>query len=174
MGNDYRNTEYCSILQDLDSKKKALNDEIRKNHPTVRIIYNKVKENDKCYKVKFMEIYNYKCSYCGNSIDNISSTLFEVDHYICESSFDSKEIAGRIENLVLACYDCNRSKGSLLIKEGYIDTLNPDLEHIKNVFFRDDHYYIQISEKYKHDDFINQFYEKLKLGYQSRRLDFCL
>ncbi|MGM1019054.1 MAG: HNH endonuclease [Bacillota bacterium] len=174
MGNDYRNTAYCFMLQELNLKKKTLNDEICKDHPRAKIIYNQVKDNDNSYKAKFMKIYNYKCSYCGNSIDNISSTLFEVDHYICESSFDSKEIAGKIENLVLACYDCNRSKSSFLIKEEYREILNPDLEYIKNVFYRDELYYIQISEEYKNDEFVEQFYDKLKLVYQSRRLDFLL
>lgn len=174
MENDYRNTSYCTALQELGLKKRTLNDEICKNHPRVKIIYNQIKDNDKRYKTKFMEIYNYKCSYCGNSIDNISVNLLEVDHYICESSFDSNEKAGRIENLVLACYDCNRSKSSLLIEDGYLDILNPDLEHIKKVFCRDDFYYIQISEEYKNDEFVKQFYNKLKLGYQSRRLDFLL
>lgn len=173
MGTDYRNTAYCSVLQDVLLKKKTLNDEIRSNTRT-KIIYNKIRENDNSYKAKFMEIYNYKCSYCGNSIDNISSILFEVDHYICESSFNSNEKAGRIENLVLACYDCNRSKSSFLIKKEYVDILNPDLEHIKSVFCRDDLYHIQVTEKYKDDEYIKLFYDKLKLGYQSRRLDFLL
>ncbi|TXK83554.1 HNH endonuclease [Paenibacillus sp. N3.4] len=174
MGNDYRNTTYCSILQELNLKKKTLNDEICKNHTRLKIVYNKVKDTDNSYKGKFMAIYNYKCSYCGNSIDNLSSTLFEVDHYICESSFESNEKAGRMENLVLACYDCNRAKSSFLIKEEYNNLLNPDLEYIKNVLCRDDLYYIQISEDYKDDEFIKQFYDKMKLEYQSRRLDFLL
>ena len=121
-----------------------------------------------------MEIYNYKCSYCGNSIANISSNLFEIDHYICESSFESKEIAGKIENLVLACYDCNRSKSNFLIKDEYIDILSPDLDKIKDVFYRDELFSIQISEEYNNDMFVKSFYEQLKLGYQSRRLDFLL
>lgn len=174
MKNDYRNTVYCSPLVELEKKKKELNEEICKEHPRARIIYNQIKDTDSSYKGKFMKIYNYKCSYCGNSIDNISSTLFEVDHYICESSFASKEVAGKIENLVLACYDCNRSKSSFLIDKAYIDTLNPDREEIIDVFCRDDLYYIQISEKYKEDEFVKNFYEQLQLGFQVRRLDFLL
>lgn len=174
MENDYRNTVYCSKLEELDTKKKKLNEEICKGHPRIKIIYNQIKDNNSVYKPKFMEIYNYKCSYCGNSIANISSNLFEVDHYICESSFGSKEAAGKIENLVLACYDCNRSKSSFLIEGEYIDILNPDFEEIKGVFCRDEMYYIQILEKYKKDKLIKSFYEQLKLGYQSRRLDFLL
>lgn len=174
MKNDYRNTVYCPLLVELEKKKKILNEEICKAHPRARIIYNQIKDTNSSYKRKFMKIYNYKCSYCGNSIDNISSTLFEVDHYICESSFASKEVAGKIENLVLACYDCNRSKSSFLIDKAYIDTLNPDREEIIDVFCRDDLYYIQISEKYKEDEYVKKFYEQLQLGYQVRRLDFLL
>lgn len=174
MINDYRNTLYCSKLQDISVKKEKLNVRIRKSSPNTKIIYNRVKEGSNVYKEAFMGIYNYKCGYCGNSIKNISRTLFEVDHYICESSYESKEIAGEMDNLVLACYDCNRSKSSFLITDEYKSILNPDLEHIKNVFIRDDSYYITISDNYKDDEFVFQFYDKLKLAYQSRRLDFLL
>lgn len=174
MGKDYRNTNYCSRLQELGEKKRLLNNEICNKHPKLKIVYNKVKSTDSIYKKKFMEIYNYKCSYCGNSIKNLSSTLFEVDHYICESSFDSNEEAGKMDNLVLACYDCNRSKRNFLIQEDYRKLLNPDLGYIRSVFFRDDQYYIKISEKYKDDPFIKKFYDSMKLEYQSRRLDFLL
>lgn len=174
MRNDYRNTKYCKHLVNLKEKKKILKEKICKEHPRAKIIYNQVRNNTGDYKASFMEMYNYKCSYCGNSITNISTILFEVDHYICESSFDSREEAGRMENLVLACYDCNRPKSSLLIENEYIEKLNPDFEEIKNVFYRDDDYYIQIAEKFEKDIFINKFYEQLKLGYQTRRLDFLL
>ncbi len=174
MENDYRNTIFCPKLEDIDKKKEKLNEEITQEHTRVKIIYNQIKDKDNVYKAKFMKIYNYKCSYCGNSIDNINSNLFEVDHYICESSFKSKEVAGKIENLVLACYDCNRAKSDFLIENKYRDILNPDLEKIKDVFFRDEMYYIGISDEYKNDKFIKSFYDKLKLAYQSRRLDFLL
>lgn len=174
MKKDYRNTIYCPQLEEIDKKKDTLNKEIIKEHPRVKIIYNQVKDNDSKYKEKFMKIYNYKCSYCGNSISNIRSILLEVDHFICESSFKSKEEAGKIDNLVLACYDCNRSKSNFPIKNKYKDILNPDLEKLKEVFFRDEMYYIQISDKYKSDKAIKSFYDQLKLEYQSRRLDFLL
>lgn len=174
MASDYRNTIYCLELKDIAKNKKCLDDKIKKEHPRAKIIYNQLKNTNSEYKKEFMNIYNYKCSYCGNSIDNLSSTLFEVDHYICESSYTSKEDAGKIENLVLACYDCNRAKKALIIKDTYKNILNPDLETIKEVFCRDDMYYIRISEKYKNDEFVKKFYNQLKLGYQSRRLDFLL
>lgn len=171
MKSDYRNTKYCPLLTEISLKKNALKTKIYKDHSQVKIIYNKLKNE---YKLQFMQIYNHKCSYCGNSIDNIDTILFEVDHYICESSFASKAEAGKIENLVLACYDCNRSKSNFLINDKYIDILNPDFEEIKEVFVRDDLYYIRISDKYKNDQFIKDFYGQMKLGYQTRRLDYLL
>lgn len=174
MERDYRNTPYCEVLVDVRLKKSKLSNDILLESPRTKIMHNRVKENRSSYKTKFMEIYNFKCSYCGNSIDNLSLYLFEIDHYIYESSFESKEEAGRMINLVLACYDCNRSKNSFLIKEDYLKILNPDLDDIKNVFVRDTLFYIQISEEYKEDEYIKDFYNKLKLGYQSRRLDYLL
>ncbi|AWV31779.1 HNH endonuclease [Paenibacillus odorifer] len=172
--NDYRNTRYCSTLEDVKNKKGTLEDTIYKNHTRQKVIYNKVKDTGYVYRKSFMEIYNYKCSYCGNSIVNLGATLLEVDHYICESSFASKEVAGRVENLVLACYDCNRAKSGFIIKEEYKEILDPDMENIKGVFTRDDDYYIKIAEQYEGDDFIKEFHDQLRLSYQSRRLDFLL
>lgn len=174
MKKDYRNTDYCDSLQELRKKKKVLDDKISKEHPRAKIMYNQIKDVNKNYKDKFMKIYNYKCSYCGNSIWNLDVTLLEIDHFICESSFESKEEAGKIENLVLACYDCNRAKRDFPIDNEYIEIVNPDLEEIKNVFIRDSMYYIKVSEKYKNDKFIISFYKQLKLGYETRRLDFLL
>ncbi len=174
MENNYRNTTYCLNLSDIEKKKTELNEEILKEHPRTKIIYKKIKDNSGPYKTKFMKIYNYKCSYCGASVHNIGLNLFEIDHYICESSFASEIAAGKIENLVLSCYDCNRSKSNFIIEEEYKDILNPDLQKINEVFYRDEYYYTRISEKYKTDAFINLFYKQLKLEYQTRRLDFLL
>jgi len=174
MSSDYRNTDYCCSLVELDLKKSLLNMEVFKAHPNQKIVYNKIRDKNGPFKAKFMHIYNYKCGYCGNSIDSINSTLFEIDHYICESSFESKELAGEISNLVLSCYDCNRAKSSYFIKESYRTILNPDSQYIASVFERDEMFYIKVSEKYQGDADVVQFYDKLKLGFQSRRLDFLL
>lgn len=121
-----------------------------------------------------MKIYNYKCCYCGNSINNIDSNLFEIDHYICESSFKDNVEAGRIENLVLACYECNRAKSNYIISNQYLDKLNPDKEYIKNIFFRDNMYYIRINDEYSSDKEVLGFYKILNLEYEVKRLDFLL
>lgn len=40
--NDYRNTEYCPMLENVGDKKKALEEKIRSAHPRQKIMYNKV------------------------------------------------------------------------------------------------------------------------------------
>ena len=52
-------------------------------------------------------------------------------------------------NLILSCHDCNHNKNSFWIEKEEMDTLNPDGEKIKNVFIRDDKYYIRINEVFQ-------------------------
>lgn len=40
------------------------------------------------------------------------------------------------------------------------------------VFKRDEDYYIQICDTYQDDEFVQQFYDALHLGYETRRLDY--
>ncbi|MDE6873003.1 MAG: hypothetical protein K2P87_00885, partial [Lachnospiraceae bacterium] len=101
------------------------------------------------------------------------------DHFINEDSFHDttkgREEAGRMENLVWSCISCNRGKSGFLIKPPYDERLNVDNGNIADVFVRDKDYYIRISDTYQGDEFIQQFYEKLHLGYEARRLDYlCL
>jgi hypothetical protein len=174
MSKDYRNTAYCLAFDSLDQKKVCLNSMLLNKHPNLKDMHNKLKDNKEQYKKEFMKIYNHKCVYCGNSIDNLSLTSFEIDHYICKKAFKNKVEAGKMENLVLSCYDCNRSKGEFLIIDKYRQLLNPDLLSLQTVFVRNNLFYIEISDAYKNDVFIKSFYEKLKLSYQARRLDFLL
>lgn len=172
--NDYRNTEYCPILDDVENKKKALEKKIRIAHPRQKIMYNKVHKRDTIFNKEFCGIYNGKCAYCGVSMDILPAMLFEVDHFVAESLFDNKEEAGKVDNLVFACYQCNRNKKEFEIGEGYTEKLNPDDGQIAKVFFRDDKYYIRISDDYIADETINSFYNQLQLVHQTRRLDFLL
>lgn len=172
--NDYRNTEYCPILENVENKKKVLNEKIRIAHPKQRIMYNKVHDRKTIFNKEFLNIYNCKCAYCGVSMDILPVTLFEVDHFIAESLFDDKKKAGEVENLVLACYQCNRNKKNFKISGEYIDKLNTDDGKIADVFFRDDKYYIRIKDKYIEDKTINDFYNQLQLVNQTRRLDYLL
>lgn len=172
--NDYRNTEYCPILENVDNKKKVLDGKIRTAHPKQRIMYNKVHDRNTTFNKEFCDIYNCKCAYCGVSMDILPATLFEVDHFIAESLFDDKEKAGEVKNLVLACYQCNRNKKNFKITGEYIDKLNTDGGKIADIFFRDDKYYIRIKDEYIEDKTINDFYNQLQLVHQTRRLDFLL
>ncbi len=80
--------------------------------------------------------------------------------------------AGRMINLAWACISCNRGKRGITIKPPYDDLLNVDNGNIATVFKRDEDYYIQICDTYQDDEFVQQFYDALHLGYETRRLDY--
>ena len=174
MTSDYRNTKYCPTLENVIEKKQELEREIIDKHPRQKIMYNKVHDRKSEFNSKFAKIYNYKCAYCGVSMKALPKLLFEVDHYIAESSYEDKELAGKVENLVYACYQCNRKKKDLVISDSYVKRLCTDDGSIAAVFSRDEDYYIRIMEDYKRDEFINEFYKKMQLDHQSRRLDYLL
>lgn len=175
---DYRNTDKCLSLSDVAGKKNSLDQRIRKEHKKAKIMYNLIKDKQGDYFNDFAQIYNYKCAYCGASIKFIDFRLFEVDHFVCESSFsddtNGRIEAGKVNNLAFSCYSCNRGKGSLPIKTDYQVILNPDDNSIANVFSRDEKYYINVNDCYLENSFIQLFYDKLLLGSESRRLDFLL
>lgn len=45
---------------------------------------------------------------------------------------------------------------------------------MQKTFFRDEQYYICISDEYKDDKSINEFYDKVRLGTELHRLDYLL
>jgi len=51
----------------------------------------------------------YQCRYCGKSTDD--GVILEVDHVVPRSKGGTDEI----ENLVTACFDCNRGKSNVEI-----------------------------------------------------------
>ena len=175
MKSDYRNTIYEVSKKDIINEKNALEDKIKKEHPKVKIIYNQINKKDGNYNKQFRNIYNNKCAYCGISTDVISSELFEIDHFICEISFNGDSInAGKINNLVLSCKKCNRAKKDFIWNEIYSLKFNVDDESITELFYRDVDYSIKIEKEYITDDSIYNFYIKLKLNEEIRRLDFLL
>lgn len=124
-----------------------------------------------------IEAYNGKCAYCGVSTEIIPWKMFEIDHLIPKEADrfgKSKANAGYIENLVLSCYDCNRSKSDLEFHDQELHKIHPDKTEIIEAFIRDDNYYIRISEKKNGDKTIKEFYEKVDLGNQLHRLDYLL
>lgn len=176
---DYRNTDYCPVLEHVAEQKQALEKEIKAESPRTKIIYNKVNDRDGIYHKKFARIYNEKCAYCGAAFGLLPVESFEIDHFLNEASFEDttegRIEAGRMSNLVWSCVSCNRGKCGITIKPPYDALLNVDDGSIAAVFERDEKYYIQIRDTYKNDEFIQKFYEALHLGYETRRLDYlCL
>ncbi len=178
MCEDYRLTRYCDDYHDINERKQELEALIRQECPQTRIIYNKIRNRELRYIDDFMQIYNFRCAYCGVSNRVLMNVhLFEVDHFICESSFSGSSRgveSGRISNLVLSCKCCNRDKSNLTWPTKYNQLLHPDVGALKHIFVRDDGYYIRIAKTYESDDVILGFYRQLKLGSQKRRLDYLL
>ena len=89
--NDYRNTDYCKTLCDIHTKKEEFKKQMIKDHPRMTNYYRYISEKGGPYKRQFIELYNAKCVYCGNSLDNITIELFEIDHFINEASFQGAD-----------------------------------------------------------------------------------
>lgn len=176
MTDDFRRTKYCPKIDDIQKNKQAVADEVLKDHPKAQDMHNFISKNDDRYKTLFIKAYNGKCSYCGVSLDLIPKRMFEIDHFIYEKSpkFNSKKEAGYIENLVLACQECNRNKGAFVVDDDSFDALLPDGEQITSTFVRDEMYYIQLSNSVSDSATIKSFYEQMKLGSEMRRLDYLL
>lgn len=176
MTSDYRNTEFCEELGNIQERKQKIANKIVADHPGERDMYKYISPNQSLYKNQFIGAYNGKCSYCGVSIKIISKELFEIDHFIYKKhpSFSTVADAGYIENLVLACRKCNRSKSSLEIPNEAHQYLHPDNPGIRETFFRDDDFYIKINPEKQDNHIIRKFYSKLKLGAEIHRLDFLL
>lgn len=173
---DYRRTKYCPELVDIKEKKKKIEALIKKEHPHAQDMHTYISDNSEKYKLKFVQAYNGKCAYCGVSIDLIKKNEFEIDHFLYEKfpKFKTKKEAGYIENLILACHDCNHNKSDFWINEDCYNALYPDEKEMQKTFFRDEQYYICISDEYKDDKSINEFYDKVRLGTELYRLDYLL
>ena len=176
---DYRNSSGCSKLDYPDKQKEHLQAQITKEHPRLIMFFNKISPKKSPHYRLFSRIYNNKCVYCGMEALLVGINSMEVDHYICESSFKKtdgeidKAAAGQLDNLVLSCKMCNRSKSAHPIEGDYKNILHPDTG-IQDVFERDSKFYISIKAKYINNNIIKKFHTKLKLEYEIRRLDFLL
>lgn len=173
---DYRRTKYCIPLEGIEERKKEVKQSVLKDHPRAKDMHTYVSDNSTKYKHEFMQAYHFKCAYCGVSIDLIPKATFEIDHFVNQKSerFTSKKDAGTIDNLVLACRDCNHSKNAFEVTEENEDDLNPDKENIVANFSRDDMFYIVPSESGKTKPSITGFYEKLHLGSEIHRIDYLV
>ena len=173
---DYRKTKYCLSFENINLNKNKFLEELKLEFPEIEDIYSKISKNDELYKIKFMKIYNCRCSYCGVSLDILNKRMFEIDHYIPKKAdkFKNNNNANKIENLVLACQFCNRKKSDFLISDSEYSLLYPDNEEIKKIFYRDEKYYIKIENEYSQNETIKKFYEQLEMDGEVRRLDFLL
>lgn len=173
---DYRRTKYCPELIDVLQKKKKVEDLVKFEHPYAKDMHSYISDNSQKFKLEFIKIYNGKCAYCGVSSDLIKKSEFEIDHFLYKKApiFVTKKDAGYIQNLILACHDCNHNKKSFWIEKEGLEELNPDGEKIKNVFIRDEQYYIRINDKFKENTTIKEFYNKLNLGSELHRLDYLI
>lgn len=176
MNKDYRNTKYCSNLSNLMQEKNNLKNTILSFYPNAIDMHRYISSNSNGYKLLFMKAYNFKCAYCGVSIELLPKNSFQIDHFLCRSSskFKTKKDSGYIENLVLACSECNHNKGDFNINSPYDICLHPDNDDIKRVFYRDDDYYIRVSSEYLNDNIVLDFYNKLNFLSEMRRLDYLL
>lgn len=174
MVDDYRATKYCPLIKDLEVKKQLIVDKIKTAHPRARDMHVYIRVNGDSYKKEFMKAYNCKCAYCGASIDILPKEMFEIDHFICEKSFDKKADAGFIDNLVLACHSCNHQKSALPLPEKDREFLHPDTDKIKETFKRDEQYYITISDELVANETVKIFYKTLGFEGEIHRLDYLL
>ena len=173
---DYRRTKYCPKLIEVLKKKKEVENLVKAEHPNAKDMHRYISDNSQNFKREFIKAYNSKCAYCGVSIDLIKMTEFEIDHFICKKApiFKAEKDAGYIENLVLTCHDCNHNKGAFFIEKDGFEELHPDREKIKEVFIRDEQYYISVNEEFKENKTICNFYNKLHLGSELHRLDYLM
>ncbi|MDD3383680.1 MAG: HNH endonuclease [Bacilli bacterium] len=174
INNDYRYTKYELKKPNKVEKKEEFKKEIRLRYPR-KNFYSIISDQNGGYKEKFLDIYDNKCVYCGNGIENLSIDLFEIDHYVNKASFEKTIDAHKLENIYPSCRTCNRNKTSIFINDKtiYFNLLNPNLG-IEKVFFRDSDFSIKINNTYIQDNFITHFYNELGLNNLTRRLDYLL
>lgn len=176
---DYRNTSYIQHNFTIGNKKLEFINEFRLNHPKAWNIYRYVSRKRTPFNLLFRKIYHEKCVYCGISTQVINSTNFEVDHFVPKSvlesdtEYEKKDIHG-ITNLVNSCQMCNRGKLDFLCDVDSLDVLHPDNNKLPIIFYRKSDFTIKINNEYENNPDVKNFYNKLNLNNQLRRLDYLL
>ena len=171
---DYRCTPYGPSFDNVPGKKDEFKDAMSKKHRRAKNWYRIVNPRGSSEHKAFAGIYGYKCAYCGTSVKIIPAQLFDVDHIRpqADKSISAEEI-NALDNLVLACHDCNNGKSDYWFSD-LSGKWSPDGMGIAQIFVRDDSYTIHISEGFDNDDNVCELYRVLKLGEQYRRLDYLL
>lgn len=167
LNKDYRRTNYCKEPSNILSVKKNMLEKIKKTKKTDNH-YSLVKDKNNPLQNEFYTIYDKKCAYCGVTHQIISLEVFEIDHFI-PKKHGGEDI---LDNLVLSCKTCNRLKQDFF-KDSMLEKMHPDNDII-HFFNRNEKFKICINEEFLGDRDVSTFYDKLKLGYNLRRLDYLL
>lgn len=170
---DYRLSRFSDIQRkNILAKKRKLSKEIASVSSTENQ-YEFIKRNREYYFKELLHIYDCRCCYCGAPLWIVQADCIEIDHLIPKSSKDeSKKKLNDVTNLAISCISCNRGKADL--PASVLEKVNPDTYAITRVLARDVNYSIVIRRRFKNDDAIVSFYERLKLGYQRHRLDYVI
>lgn len=175
---DYRCTKYSKDpFVNLKKRKELLMKSIREIHPHSNNIYEIVSREFN-FKKLFAECYGNRCAYCGLLVDITSLDSFEIDHIIARATLKgdkNKKVNSNnsLENLALSCRHCNNRKNKLDFTDPERKGLHPYKRKIKKIFYRDEEFYIKITPS-EHNKKIQEFYDKLFLGAQLKRVDYLL
>ncbi len=75
--NDYRNTEYCPALENVENKKKALEEKIKLAHPRQKIMYNKIYHRNllgDLYRENPVKSRNYEAVKSSKKWENVGNS----------------------------------------------------------------------------------------------------
>lgn len=176
---DYRLTQYEDFdFLTLKSSKEYISNMIDKRVQTESKVgqhYEKINSKNGGYYKLFENAYNSKCAYCGIDTSINPTTLFEIDHFInkTQNVLPNGHSVNSVENLIFSCRRCNQAKDDFNTLN-LCDILHPDHDLIANVFIRTATYGISVKEEYKENSEIVNFYKKLHLDSNFKKLDFLL
>lgn len=169
----YENFDLSNVLTDKNNLASTIDERV-KNPKNRGIHYFKINSKTSCYYQQFQQLYHKKCGYCG--VPDVINTAqqYEIDHFINKEqiSWNNKSVH-HIDNLILCCRNCNQAKKEFQVNnvQQYV---HPDKNCISAVFERGAHYEIVISDLYRGNADIINFYNKMNFGYSYRKLDFLL
>lgn len=177
---DYRNSKFyeCDYSHILADKEKFLQEFIER-HPAANSekIYTYVNRRLSHDNKAFREIYFKKCAYCGVPMSLYNYSNYQIDHFVAQANVETHTNIGihNVRNLVFSCEPCNQSKKALDYSTSEdAEILHPDNNKLPEIYRRDDDFKIIISEEYRENETVTEFYEKLKLGSQSKRVAYVI
>lgn len=93
------------------------------------------------YLMEIREDFHQICGYCGKS-EEVATKGFEIDHFVPQKV--SSSLIDEYQNLVYACFTCNRKKGKkwptgdpMLMNNGKVGLVDPATEEYDNHLMRD-------------------------------------